>query len=68
MLMYPLSEAIILLAEKLSTAKRTLRHNKEDLEFLREQVSVIALHFVPYVLILQAVTDHCHGGQLCSCP
>lgn len=45
MLLYPLHEAILLLAEKLAVAKRSLRHTKEDLEFLREQVTVMEVNF-----------------------
>lgn len=45
MLMYPLDEAILLLAEKLSAATRNLKNLKEDLEFLREQVTVMEVNF-----------------------
>ncbi|GHJ85430.1 hypothetical protein NliqN6_1832 [Naganishia liquefaciens] len=45
MLLYPLAEAVILLSEKLSVAKRSLRHTKEDLEFLREQITVMEVNF-----------------------
>lgn len=45
MLMYPLGEAVLLLSEKLSTAKKNLNNIKEDLEFLREQVTVMEVNF-----------------------
>lgn len=58
MLMYPLDEAIILLAEKLTAAKKNLQNTKEDLEFLREQVTVMEVNFarVHNVSILSALT------------
>jgi DNA-binding transcriptional regulator YiaG len=45
MLLYPLAEAVLLLSEKLAVAKRSLRHTKEDLEFLREQITVMEVNF-----------------------
>lgn len=45
MLLYPLAEAITLLAQKLGVAKRSLRNTQEDLEFLREQVTVMEVNF-----------------------
>jgi len=45
MLMYPLEEAVLLLSEKLSTAKKNLSNIKDDLEFLREQVTVMEVNF-----------------------
>lgn len=45
MLLYPLSEAILLLADRLRGAKRSLRHTVKDLEFLREQVTVMEVNF-----------------------
>ncbi|KAJ9103707.1 hypothetical protein QFC20_004711 [Naganishia adeliensis] len=45
MLLYPLHEAVLLLSEKLAVAKRSLRHTKEDLEFLREQITVMEVNF-----------------------
>jgi len=45
MLLYPLAEAIVLLAEKLEVAKRSLKNTIEDLEFLREQVTVMEVNF-----------------------
>ena len=45
MLMYPLEEAVLLLSEKLSTARKNLNNIKEDLEFLREQVTVMEVNF-----------------------
>lgn len=40
MLAYPLDEAETMLAEKLSAAESSLAHCEEDLEFLREQITV----------------------------
>jgi hypothetical protein len=40
MLAYPLGEAETMLAEKLSAAESSLGHCEEDLEFLREQITV----------------------------
>jgi len=42
MLAYPLDEAESMLAEKLSAAELSLSHCEEDLEFLREQITVCA--------------------------
>lgn len=40
MLAYPLDEAENMLAEKLTAAESSLAHCEEDLEFLREQITV----------------------------
>lgn len=40
MLAYPLDEAETMLAEKLSAAESSLANCEEDLEFLREQITV----------------------------
>ncbi|KAI9594743.1 prefoldin subunit 3 [Syncephalis fuscata] len=40
MLEYPISEAIAMLNDKLSTAQRSLSNAEEDLEFLRDQITV----------------------------
>jgi DNA-binding transcriptional regulator YiaG len=45
MLLYPLSEAITLLAQKLAVANKSLENTQEDLEFLREQVTVMEVNF-----------------------
>ena len=44
MLAYPIEEAETMLTEKLSTAELSLANCDEDLEFLREQITV----FIPY--------------------
>jgi hypothetical protein len=44
MLSYPLPSAITLLRSKLSLAENSLRTNIEDLEFLREQVTVMEVN------------------------
>lgn len=40
MLSYPIDEAETLLSTKLSTAQTSLSHCEEDLDFLREQITV----------------------------
>ncbi|CAD6565442.1 MAG: hypothetical protein TREMPRED_001284 [Tremellales sp. Tagirdzhanova-0007] len=45
MLLYPLQEAIDLLTSKLGAAKKSLEETVEDLEFLREQVTVMEVNF-----------------------
>ena len=40
MLSYPIAEAETLLESKLSTAEQSLEHCEEDLDFLREQITV----------------------------
>lgn len=40
MLSYPIDEAETLLSSKLSTAKLSLSNCEEDLDFLREQITV----------------------------
>jgi hypothetical protein len=40
MLAYPLSEAETMLGDKLSAAEKSLENCEEDLEFLREQITV----------------------------
>lgn len=43
MLAYPVAEAEEMLREKLAAAERSLSNCEEDLEFLREQVTVCSL-------------------------
>ncbi|TYJ54305.1 hypothetical protein B9479_005064 [Cryptococcus floricola] len=45
MLMYPLQEAVELLSSKLSAAQRSLEETAEDLEWLREQITVMEVNF-----------------------
>lgn len=45
MLLYPLQEAIDLLDVKLKSAKKSLEETIEDLEWLREQVTVMEVNF-----------------------
>lgn len=45
MLLYPLAEARALLEEKLSSARKTLKEAIEDLEWIREQVTVMEVNF-----------------------
>jgi hypothetical protein len=49
MLAYPLAEAESMLAEKLSAAEISLGHCEEDLEFLREQITVCPMAFNRFV-------------------
>jgi hypothetical protein len=44
MLSYPIPEAEDLLSNKLSAAQQSLSNCEEDLDFLREQVTVRAIH------------------------
>lgn len=41
MLSYPIAEAVALLESKLSVAQGSLKTCEEDLDFLREQITVI---------------------------
>jgi len=45
MLLYPAEEAIDLLTSKLTAAKKSLEETAEDLEWLREQVTVMEVNF-----------------------
>ena len=44
MLSYPIAEAETLLVSKLSTAKQNLENCEEDVDFLREQITVCSRH------------------------
>jgi hypothetical protein len=48
MLSYPIDEAETLLESKLSAAKQSFANCEEDLEFLREQITVILPLIVKY--------------------
>ncbi|RKP26263.1 Prefoldin subunit-domain-containing protein [Syncephalis pseudoplumigaleata] len=56
MLEYPIAEAISMLTEKLSAAQLKLSHTEEDLEFLRDQITVTE------VSILVLVSWHSSDG------
>jgi len=45
MLMYPLAEASELLSSKLASARKNLAEVIEDLEWIREQVTVMEVNF-----------------------
>jgi hypothetical protein len=62
MLSYPIKEAEELLASKLAAAKQSLENCEEDLDFLREQITVCLLN-CPEALTL---VDHgsCDGSSL----
>lgn len=53
MLAYPLDEAETMLQEKLSAAEASLRNCEEDLEFLREQITV----GISFPLLVVQLTD-----------
>lgn len=55
MLAYPLEEAETLLDGRLTNAKKSLENCEEDLEFLREQITV-CLHCAPL--------QHCFGMRI----
>jgi hypothetical protein len=44
MLEYPLEEAISLLSAKLAGAEKSLAASKEDLDFLREQITIMEVN------------------------
>lgn len=53
MLSYPIPEAEELLTNKLSAAQQSLSNCEEDMDFLREQVTVsvdILFYFLPFLL------------------
>jgi len=66
MLSYPIDEAETLLDSKLSAAKLSLSNCEEDLDFLREQITVrrLPLTFSQRSLAnhVAALTDHGGGG------
>ena len=45
MLTYPLQEAIEMLSEKLASAQKSLSETVEDLEWIKEQVTVMEVNF-----------------------
>lgn len=45
MLLYPLEEAVDLLSSKLAAAKKSHEETVEDLEWLKEQVTVMEVNF-----------------------
>jgi hypothetical protein len=61
MLSYPVDEAEGLLASRLSAAKQNLANCEEDLDFLREQITVC----LGYCVFVGAFTDlrTDHGGS-----
>lgn len=56
MLSYPIEEAEALLDSKLSAAKQNLGNCEEDLDFLREQITVSAAS--PLLVNVEAYTSH----------
>ena len=48
MLSYPIDDAEALLSSKLATAKKSLGNCEEDLEFLREQITVRLMREVQF--------------------
>lgn len=51
MLSYPIDEAEELLSSKLAAAKQSLSNCEEDLDFLREQITVCFAHKSAQVLL-----------------
>lgn len=72
MLSYEIDEAETLLEGKLATAKLSLSNCEEDLEFLREQITVRVTCVVSTRYLANFVVDHggCHRTslQLGGCP
>lgn len=67
MLAYPLDEAETMLQEKLSAAEASLRNCEEDLEFLREQITVcicIRILVVPLTDWLALDVGSCYCARL----
>lgn len=64
MLSYPILEAEDLLKGKLSTAKETLENCEEDLDFLRQQITVRASLLLFLHLPLPRQPCHTTGGPL----
>jgi hypothetical protein len=72
MLLYPLQEAVELLTSKLGLAKKSLDETVEDLEWIREQVTVMEVNFArvhnvsrPRVIISTSIhADSCYSGTL----
>lgn len=66
MLMYPLQDAIELLSSKLSTARKTLGETEEDLEWLKEQATVMDVNFARVHNVSVSLTCmldlECSGG------
>lgn len=58
MLAYPLDEAEMLLDGRLTNAKKNLENCEEDLEFLREQITVGLHHSLLYLIISERRTGH----------
>lgn len=52
MLSYPVDEAEELLASKLAAAKQNLSNCEEDMDFLREQITVFAAYKSPEMKVI----------------
>jgi prefoldin subunit 5 len=64
MLAYPIPEAEELLQSKLSTAKHSLSNCEEDLDFLREQITVCSPLFSSRRRVEGVLTCHRHSKSL----
>jgi hypothetical protein len=65
MLSYPIDEAEELLESKLSAAKQNLANCEEDLDFLREQITVSNSHSAEELdLMLLADDGGSHGASV----
>ena len=65
MLAYPLDEAETLLESKLKTAQQTLANCDDDLDFLRQQITVRQLDAL-YTLVCVLTPSADHGGGHCA--
>jgi prefoldin subunit 5 len=57
MLAYPIAEAETMLSDKLAAAELSLANCEEDLEFLREQITVLTLPLDPWLLMVVLMTS-----------
>jgi flagellar biosynthesis/type III secretory pathway protein FliH len=65
MLSYPIDEAEELLASKLAAAKQSLTNCEEDLDFLREQITV-SIHGPRHTLEIVSDDVLDYGGCYCT--
>lgn len=66
MLSYPVDEAEVLLNSKLTSAKTSLSNCEEDLDFLREQITV-RVHTYPTLRTAKLTCELDHGGGHGTC-
>lgn len=68
MLAYPLDEAETMLSEKLTAAEASLANCEEDLEFLREQITVCYSHETAKFILWVPLLTHLIDPRSCHCP